>query len=281
MNINTFINIYYKHRLKKASNIFVRSYIFLTIPFAYLLEKINYQKYINLDEYQKDNKILFNKNLNYLFQYFNSDKGDRFINQYTRYSKRDNKLIKGHKYSEFYEKFFKNIKKEKLDIFEIGSFKGNTTASLFFYFKNSIIHSADLYPDIFCYSSKRIKNFKLDSSSSKDLSKISKKMSYDIIIEDAGHYLKDQIISLFKLFSNLKKNGIFIIEELDFPDTRKDMNQDMDKNTLYNILKLIIKKKDFHSKFITTKEKEFFLKNVKKINIYNGRFNKIAFIRKK
>ena len=281
MNINTFINIYYKHRLKKASNIFVRSYIFLTIPFAYLLEKINYQKYINLDEYQKDNKILFNKNLNYLFQYFNSDKGDRFINQYTRYSKRDNKLIRGHKYSEFYEKFFKNIKKEKLDIFEIGSFKGNATASLFFYFKNSIIHSADLYPDIFCYSSKRIKNFKLDSSSSKDLSKISKKMSYDIIIEDAGHYLKDQIISLFKLFPNLKKNGIFIIEELDFPDTRKDMNQDMDKNTLYNILKLIIKKKDFHSKFITTKEKEFFLKNVKKINIYNGRFNKIAFIRKK
>ena len=281
MNINTFINIYYKHRLKKASNIFLRSYIFLTIPFAYLLEKINYQKYIDLDEYQKDNKILFNKNLNYLFQYFNSDKGDRFINQYTRYSKRDNKLIRGHKYSEFYEKFFKNIKKEKLDIFEIGSFKGNTTASLFFYFKNSIIHSADLYPDIFCYSSKRIKNFKLDSSSSKDLSKISKKMSYDIIIEDAGHYLKDQIISLFKLFPNLKKNGIFIIEELDFPDTRKDMNQDMDKNTLYNILKLIIKKKDFHSKFITTKEKEFFLKNVKKINIYNGRFNKIAFIRKK
>ena len=281
MNINTFINIYYKHRLKKASNIFVRSYIFLTIPFAYLLEKINYQKYINLDEYQKDNKILFNKNLNYLFQYFNSDKGDRFINQYTRYSKRDNKLIKGHKYSEFYEKFFKNIKNEKLDIFEIGSFKGNATASLFFYFKNSIIHSADLYPDIFCYSSKRIKNFKLDSSSSKDLSKISKKMSYDIIIEDAGHYLKDQIISLFKLFPSLKKNGIFIIEELDFPDTRKDMNQDMDKNTLYNILKLIIKKKDFHSKFITTKEKEFFLKNVKKINIYNGRFNKIAFIRKK
>ena len=281
MNINTFINIYYKHRLKKASNIFLRSYIFLTIPFAYLLEKINYQKYIDLDEYQKDNKILFNKNLNYLFQYFNSDKGDRFINQYTRYSKRDNKLIKGHKYSEFYEKFFKNIKNEKLDIFEIGSFKGNATASLFFYFKNSIIHSADLYPDIFCYSSKRIKNFKLDSSSSKDLSKISKKMSYDIIIEDAGHYLKDQIISLFKLFPSLKKNGIFIIEELDFPDTRKDMNQDMDKNTLYNILKLIIKKKDFHSKFITTKEKEFFLKNVKKINIYNGRFNKIAFIRKK
>ena len=106
-------------------------------------------------------------------------------------------------------------------------------------------------------------------------------MRYDIIIEDAGHYLKDQIISLFKLFPNLKKNGIFIIEELDFPDTRKDMNQDMDQNTLYNILKLIIKKKDFHSKFITTKEKEFFLKNVKKINIYNGRFNKIAFIRKK
>ena len=281
MNINSFINIYYKHRLKKASNIFIKFYIYITIPLVYFLEKINYQKFINLDEYQKDNKYLFSKNLNFLFQYFNSDKGNKFINQYARYSKRDNKLIRGHKYSEFYEKFFKNIKKKKLNIFEIGSFKGNATASFFFYFKNSIIHSADIYPDLFCYSSKRIKNFRLDNGSSEDLNKISKNLKYDIIIEDAGHYLKDQIISLFKLFPNLKKNGVFIIEELDFPDTRKDMNQDIDKNTLYNILRSVIKKKHFHSKFITTKEKEFFLKNVKKINIFKGRFNKIAFIRKK
>ena len=95
------------------------------------------------------------------------------------------------------------------------------------------------------------------------------------------NYLKDQIISLFKLFPTLKKNGLFIIEELDFPDTRKDMNENMEKNTLYNILNLIIKKKDFKSRFISEKEKKFFLKNLKKIDILKGRFNKIAFVRKR
>ena len=35
---------------------------------------------------------------------------------------------------------------------------------------------------------------------------------------------KDQIISLFMLFKKLNQGGFFIIEELDFPETRKDMN---------------------------------------------------------
>ena len=59
------------------------------------------------------------------------------------------------------------------------------------------------------------------------------------------------------------------------------MNENMEKNTLYNILNLIIKKKDFKSRFISEKEKKFFLKNLKKIDILKGRFNKIAFVRKR
>ena len=69
-----------------------------------------------------------------------------------------------------------------------------------------------------------------------------KKKKYDLIIEDAGHYLKDQIITLFTLFPKLKKKGIYVVEELDFPDTRKDMNLKNEKNTLYTILKSIKKK---------------------------------------
>ena len=59
--------------------------------------------------------------------------------------------------------------------------------------------------------------------------------NFDIIIEDAGHSLKDQIISLFMLFKKLNSGGLFIIEELDFPDTRRDMNNN-EKPTLREIL---------------------------------------------
>ena len=105
-------------------------------------------------------------------------------------------------------------------------------------------------------------------------------MKYDIIIEDAGHYLKDQIISLFILFKKLKPKGIFVIEELDFPDTRKDMNVYNEKPTLKEILNYIKNQKDFNSKYINSFDKKYFLENFKFINIYKGRTNEIAFIQK-
>tara|TARA_B100000965_G_C19580778_1_gene753409 strand:+ start:1515 stop:2357 length:843 start_codon:yes stop_codon:yes gene_type:complete len=280
MRISTFIDIYYNHRLKKA-NILKKIYIYLIIPVNYFIEKVNYPKIINLDNYANDNKKFFKKNLNFLFEYFNSDKGNKFINQYARFSKKNNKLIKGHKYATYYEKFTKKIKKKNLNILEIGSFKGNATASFFFYFKNAFIYSLDLYPDLFIYKSKRIKNLRIDNSSEKELLTLPKKIKYDLIIEDAGHYLKDQIITLFTLFSKLKKKGIYVVEELDFPDTRSDMNLSNDKNTLYNILKSIKKNKNFYSSYVSEDKKKYFFKNYKYIKIYKGRFNKIAFILKK
>jgi len=280
MKITTFIDIYYNHRLQKA-NIIKKLYIYLIIPINYFIEKINYPKKINLDEYANNNKKLFKKNLNFLFEYFNTDKGNKFINQHVRFLKKNNKLIRGHNYSPYYEKFLKNLKKKKLKILEIGSFKGNATASFFFYLKNSFIYSVDLYPDLFNYKSKRIKNFKIDNSSEKELLSLSKIIKYDLIIEDAGHYLKDQIITLFTLFPKLKKKGIYIVEELDFPDTRSDMNLKNDKNTLYSILKSIKKDRAFYSPYISEDKKKYFIKNYKYIKIYKGRFNKIAFVSKK
>ena len=166
---------------------------------------------------------------------------------------------------------------------ELGTFKGNATASFFYFFPNAIIDTGDLYPDLFRYNSTRINNFKIDTSSKKEINEklISQKKKYELIIEDAGHYFKDQIISLFMLFPKLKKGGIFVIEELDFPDTRDDMNTLKEKPTLKDILNLIKEKKDFTSNHVDQSEKKYFLENFKSINIFKGRFNEIAFIEKK
>ena len=61
-------------------------------------------------------------------------------------------------------------------------------------------------------------------------------MKFDIIVEDASHSLKDQIISLFMLFKKITPKGIFICEELDFPETRKDMNLNNEYPDLKQIL---------------------------------------------
>jgi hypothetical protein len=197
--------------------------------------------------------------------------------------KRKYKKIPAHGYSKFYEKFFSDKKEKNYNILELGSFYGNACASLFFYFKYSQIYSGDIYPDLFKYKSKRINNFFIDTSSEDSIKKnlLNNKINFDIIIEDGGHFFKDQIISLFLLFRKLNSGGLFITEELDFPDTRKDMNINNEKPTLKNILLSIIEQKKFDSKYVSEHDKRYLLENYASIEIFKGNVNEIAFIKKK
>ena len=260
-----------------------RSAYFLSIKF--LINLIYLPKILDLDK--SDNKLKLAKihKLSELFEYFNSDKGNYFEDQYVQPSKRSTVKIKAHGYSIFYEKYFKYLKEKKLNILEIGSFHGNASAALFFYFKNSNLFAGDIYPDLFRYRSNRIKNFFVNSSEEQSIQEniINKfKNNFDIIIEDAGHSLKDQIISLFMLFKKLNQGGLFIIEELDFPEKRKDMNLFNEKPSLKKILIEYKKNKLLlDSKYIKKKDGIYFTNNIESIEIFQGNFNEIAILKKK
>jgi len=282
MNIQTFYAIFYRHRFKKASLI-RKVYLLLILPFKFLYNYFYIEKKKNLDNFSLKNLFLFSKDLNFLFEYFNSDKGEKYINQYTHPSKRDNIRITAHGYSKFYEKVFLEFKDKKINVLEIGSFYGNASAAMFFYFRNANIFGADINPDMFNYNSKRMTSFFVNSSSTSSIQKniIDKKIKYKIIIEDASHMLKDQIISLFYLFPILESGGYFIVEELDFPETREDMRIGQEFPDLKSILKNVLKKKDFNSKYIDQNLKNYFLDNVETIEIFRGNINEIAIIKKK
>ena len=283
MKIQTFYKIYYKHRITKA-NLLLKIYLLLVIPIKYFLNLPYIKKKVNLENYSQNNKFLFEKKLNFLFEFFESDKGERFVNQYNQPMKRDTNLkIQGHNYAKFYDEYFFEKKDKKLNILEIGSFYGNAAAALYFYFKNAKIYSADIFPDLFSYTSDRIKNFYVDSSSEKSISQniLKKNKKFEIIIEDACHAYKDQIISLFMLFPILSSGGIFITEELDFPDTRADMNLNNEKPTLRDILLSIKSGENFENPLISKDQKDYFLKNFDKIFILKGNHNEIAIIKKK
>ena len=284
MKLRTFYKIYYEHRYKKANHI-LKFYILVLIPIKYFINLIYLPKIINLDDFVDRFGLNETTDLSKLFDFFNSDKGNQFENQYAHPSKRTPKKIKGHGYSHFYQKYFENLKSNNLNILEIGSFHGNASAALFFYFKNSKIFAADIYPDLFRYKSNRIESFYVNSADENSIQKyIIDKFSnnFDIIIEDAGHFFKDQIISLFMLFKKLNKGGFFIIEELDFPDTRQDMNLQNEKPTLREILlKFKNEKILLDSKYIKKNDRDNFLDNIDSIEIYKGNFNEIAILKKK
>ena len=283
MKIQTFYKIYYKHRITKA-NLLLKIYLLLVIPIKYFLNLPYIKKKVNLENYSQNNKFLFEKKLNFLFEFFESDKGEKFVNQYNQPMKREYNLkIQGHNYAKFYDEYFFEKKDKELNILEIGSFYGNAAAALYFYFKNAKIYSADIFPDLFSYTSDRIKNFYVDYSSEKSISQniLKKNKKFEIIIEDACHAYKDQIISLFMLFPILSSGGIFITEELDFPDTRADMNLNNEKPTLRDILLLIKSGENFENPLISKDQKDYFLKNFDKIFILKGNHNEIAIIKKK
>ena len=282
MKLSTFYKIYYRHRIKKASFV-LKIYLTLTIFFKYILNLFYLPKTKNLDDYSKENQNLFQKDLNYLCEYFNSDKGEKFKNQYAKPSKQDDKKIIAHGYAKIYEKYLKEHKEKNLNIIELGSFYGNASAAFYFYFKNSQIYSADINPDMYLYRSKRLINFFTDTSSRSSIEKniLKKDIQFDLIIEDASHMLKDQIISLFVLFKNLRSGGFFIVEEIDFPEKRKDMRVDQEFPDLKTILNKIINKENFNSKYINENEKKYFLENFDTIKFYTGNINEIAIIKKK
>ena len=282
MNFKTFYSLFYRHRFKKASLI-RKFYLSIILPFKYSYNYFFLEEKINLNSFAIKNPFLFDKDLDFLFEYFNSDKGEKYINQYTQPSKKNKIKIQAHGYSKFYQDIFYPIKNEKLNIIEIGSFYGNASAALFFYFKNSKIYGADINPDMFRYKSDRVKSFYVNSSSLSSIKNeiINKNIKFDIIIEDASHMLKDQIISLFYLFPILNKGGYFIVEELDFPETREDMRTSNDISDLKTILINIMKKKDFVSPYIDEKSKKYFLDNIESIKIFRGNMNEVALLKKK
>ena len=282
MKLKTFYRIYYRHRVKKAS-IILKIYLLIIIPFKYFINFLHLPKKKDLDVFSKNHAHLFDKDLNFLCEYFNSDKGEKFKNQYDKPSKSNKKEVVSHGYAKIYEKYFHKYKEKKLNIIELGSFYGNASAALFFFFKNSQIYSADINPDMYIYNSKRLENFFADTSSRSSIEEniIKKNIEFDIIIEDASHMLKDQIISLFILFKILKSGGFFIIEEIDFPEKRDDMHANQEFPDLKTILKKINNNENFESKYINQYEKNYFLNNVDFIKFYKGNINEFAIVKKK
>ena len=282
MKLRTFYRIYYRHRVKKAS-IILKIYLLIIIPLKYFISFFYLPQKKDLDIFSKNHAYLFNKDLNFLCEFFNSDKGEKFKNQYDKPSKDNKELVVSHGYAKIYEKYFYRYKEKRLNIIELGSFYGNASAAFFFFFKNSQIYSADINPDMYIYRSKRLKNFFTDTSSRSSIENdiIKRNVKFDLIIEDASHMLKDQIISLFILFKILKPGGYFIIEEIDFPEKREDMRVNQEFPDLKTILKKINNKENFESKYIKQDEKSYFLNNVDFIKFYKGNINEFAIVKKK
>ena len=139
--------------------------------------KILTKKKINLDK-----KKLIKSNFNNLFSYYNTDKSRTF--------RRLDIKEKTNNYAPFYEKHLKKIKNKKLNILEIGSYMGSSSAAFLGYFKNAKLYCMDINHKKFLFKSRRIKLVNLDYMNQKKIKDFTNKYKdyFDIIIDDGGHY---------------------------------------------------------------------------------------------
>ena len=165
----------------------------------------------------------------------------------------------------------KDINK-KLDILEIGTAKGDSLASFFFYFPYSNLIGVDNNPFRTRYKSNRIRIIYADISSKNILNNLSNHLGqkFDLIIEDCSHRLIDQILCFSENFKNLKKGGIYIVEDLNFPEIHKMYNPTNETTDLKSILKKINSGEKIETNFINSNELEYLRNSIEDIKFYKG-----------
>lgn len=212
----------------------------------------------------KKNKLK-NQNLLFLANYYISDKG--------------NKYGSAHNYVKYYEKYFNKLKNEKLNILEIGIAAGSSLKMWSSYFPNSTIYGIDINPDCLNIESLKSNMFDKVKLLIGDASNYNfNDLKFDIIIDDGSHLPIDIINTFNNLKSNLKKDGIYVIEDLKTCDSKK------------YILKLKNLKKEFDTysddsflKINSSETLDNFFNNLsnnenKKVNIHTNNYSSIAFI---
>ena len=121
-----------------------------------------------------------------------------------------------HNYTKIYSLYFAPIKNEPLRLLEIGIYKGASVILWENYFPNAELHFIDITLANSKYSSKRSHYHLADQSNSQQLLNVVSNINgkFDIIIDDGGHTMQQQIVSFTTLFPSLKSGGMYIIEDL-------------------------------------------------------------------
>ena len=104
-------------------------------------------------------------------------------------------------------------------------------------------------------------------------------------MEPGGRMSKGDIERIKKMMEgiNLKKGGIYIVEDLNFPEIHKMYNPTNEKTDLKSILKKINSGEKIETNFINSDEIEYLRNSIEDIKFYKGEKenSEIVFVKKK
>ncbi len=140
--------------------------------------------------------------MNNLEAYFNSNNHRR--------------IVKLKHYLEIYDQHFSKFRNQAINILEIGIAGGGSLDIWKSYFGNQVtVYGIDIDPNCKNFEEERIKIFigsQSDRTFLRELKKTIPKL--DVIIDDCGHRMHQQIISFEELYDHVNEEGIYLCEDL-------------------------------------------------------------------
>ena len=113
-----------------------------------------------------------------------------------------------------YDSYFEEAQDQPLNLLEIGVAWGGSLFTWQKYFPNSQITGIDNNPDCKKFEEDNIKVFIGDQADVNFLKEVNEKTGpYNIVIDDGGHMMNQQITSFKTLFPLLKDGGYYVIED--------------------------------------------------------------------
>jgi len=125
-------------------------------------------------------------------------------------------VFKWHHYFEIYDRHFKRFKENEIVVVEIGVFHGGSLQIWKNYFgPKARIFGIDINPRV---TELREDNIEIIIGSQSDRSFLRRLRNelppIDILIDDGGHKMKQQILTFEELFGKIKPDGVYVCEDL-------------------------------------------------------------------
>src|SRR5688500_4073673 len=139
---------------------------------------------------------------NDLYQYFINNK-DRLIHKWIHYF-------------DIYDRHFSRFRNREIVVLEIGVFQGGSLQMWKNYFgKQARIYAIDIDPNCKKFEEENITIFIGSQSDRAFLNQIKKTIPpIDILIDDGGHTMQQQKTTFEELFTHVKDQGIYLVEDL-------------------------------------------------------------------
>lgn len=182
-----------------------------------------------------------------------------------------------HGFCDIYESVFSPMRLRVTKVLEIGVFFGASLRMWRDWFPHAIIHGADHFTghqgngSVFANSDSflrevemgthpRIMLHTLDQSKREDVEKFSTQFrhgTFDLVIDDASHLMRDQQLTLAGLFCLVKPGGYFVIEDIHSSSSGGyDVEEDGANSTLLMVERAIAGQ-GWQSKYMTKEEADF------------------------